>query len=140
MAQVIAAFSLLLKGARRLQPPPHRASLAAVWREALSTFSAHSEVMLSCALIGFAAPVILGNLFYTGAKLSEYARTRAVVTLYDRPSLAALLIQAGLGVLALTFARGLITWLTLFGRQRSEDGSAHGNFGAAYGGTRMKHA
>ncbi len=130
MAQVIAAFSLLLKGARRLQLP-HRASLVAVWREALSPFSAHSEVMLSCALIGFVAPVILGNLFYTGAKLSEYARTRAVVTLYDRPSLAALLIQAGLGVLALTFARGLITWLTLFGRQRSEDGSAHGNFGAA---------
>lgn len=130
LARVTTASWLLLKHARRSQPAL-RVSIVAVWSDALSTFSAHSLAILPFALIGFAAPAILGSLLHTSAKLSEYGRTHAVVTLYDKPSLTVLLVQASLGILTLTFARGAITWLALHDKRCCEDGRSHGNFGEA---------
>jgi hypothetical protein len=102
------------------QAQPRRLGVTAVWRDTLSAFSAHPAAILLFAFAGFALPTIIGSWLIVATKLAEYARTRAVVTLYDRPSFTSLLIQAGLGLLAFTFARGAITWLALQGKQHSE--------------------
>jgi len=87
--------------------------IASVWRDALATFSAHSGSMLLCAILGFAAPVIIGQWIATQAVLKDYGWVGPAVTLYAKPSLALLIAQAVVAVLVAAFARGAITWLAL---------------------------
>jgi hypothetical protein len=117
-----------------------RVSIAQVWRDALSVFSARSASILFCALIGFAMPTTIGAWIDMQSKLSNYARTRSVVVLNDpTPSLSALFTGAVIGVVAMTFARGVITWMTLHTGQYSEDGGNCGGFGRAVGMTLTRY-
>lgn len=112
-------------------PPVPRLGVGAVWRDALSTFSARSAAILFCAIIGVAMPIIVGNWLYVSAKLSEYARTRSVFALYEKPGLAIVLAEMIVGLLVLTFARGVITWIALHRAQPCGHGEACGSLGAA---------
>jgi hypothetical protein len=135
---------------------PHSISISAMWRDALSTFSAHSAAILLCAFIGFAAPTIISAGISTSATLSAYAQTRSVTVLSGRPIVAddlaspgipeyfrqaqrdlvrqlqtAWLVQMVAGLLGLTFARGAITWMALHGSQPGEQSETCGSFGEA---------
>lgn len=105
-----------------------RVSIAEVWQDALSTFGAHSAVILSCALIGFAAPVVIGAL--------------GAVAL-DRPlPILALLAALILGVVGFSFACGVITWKALHAPRPAGEsescGCGSGSFGEAIRMTLMR--
>lgn len=76
-----------------------RVSIAEVWQDALSTFGAHAAAIVLCALVGFAAPVMIGAL-------GAVALDRPLPT----PALLAALI---LSVVGFTFACSVITWKAL---------------------------
>lgn len=92
---------------RARQAQPRWLSIAAVWRDALSTLGAHSAAMLLFAFTGFALPTVVGNWLHTNGDL---------------------LLSASLALLSMTFARGAITWLALYGPQ---PGDHHGSIGQA---------
>ncbi len=113
-------------------------SVIAVWRDALASFNTHSAAILLCASIGIAAPVIVTKAIDTLAKLSAYARAEsavAIAAIYDAPALSTVLAGAITGLLGLTLARGIITWIALQGSVHGlppcKAGKTRGSFGEA---------
>jgi hypothetical protein len=105
------------------------ASIAHIWRDALSAFVEHSAAILFCACIGFAGAAMLGAWVAAQLKPSNYARMGNVAI--DGATPLAVLAGAIICVATMTFARSVITWMALQPSQPCEACSARGRFGDA---------
>jgi hypothetical protein len=88
-------------------------SVPALWREALTTFSARSGPILLAAFLGYALATLLGVLLNGLITVDLYSRTGTILSSYGLSRSVPLLVQAVLGMFAGIAARGAITWLAL---------------------------
>ncbi len=88
-------------------------NLIGVWRDALGTFIKLAAPLLICVVLGFAAPLIIGQGIATYAVLFDYGWVGPVVTLYEKPTLSTQIALAIVGLMTGSFARGVMTGLAL---------------------------
>ena len=103
----------------------HRSApaIVAVWQDALAIFVLRAPGILLVTCVCIAGPAVLGLLIYTALGLDTFvhmngplATWEAIITLRSNGGSAVVIglgLQAGLGAIGLTFARGMIARLAL---------------------------
>lgn len=111
------------QASRQLAQPLLRSGIAAIWRETFVTFGGHAPAIVLFALVGFAGPAIVCiilsvvlQLDFYGQVSGPFATRLGTSTLRDgpvNPVSVLLWVQAGMGMVGLAFARGLIARLAV---------------------------
>src|SRR5512133_1829747 len=81
-------------------------SIDGVLRDTLTIFSAHSGAILTSAFLGFALAAVLSSVLSAVFTMAMYGRTGTILASYGPDHNLVLVVEALIGVLAGTFARG----------------------------------